>query len=113
MAATTTVDTDCGAATGFVQSSGVHTYLGIPFAQPPIGPLRWMPPQPHKGWGEQPLNATWFRPFCLQANQPANAMAEDCLFLNVGTPLDALKSSKKLPVMLWSTASPTFVLARH
>ena len=90
---------------------------GIPYAEAPVGPLRWMPPQPHKGWGEQPRNATWFREFCLQPNQPANApMAEDCLFLNVGTPLDALKSGgKKLPVMLWSTASPTLPssCARH
>ena len=57
-------------------------FLGIPYAAAPLGPLRWQPPVPHKGWEDQALNATAFGNICMQANQPATAtMGEDCLFL--------------------------------
>jgi citrate-Mg2+:H+ or citrate-Ca2+:H+ symporter, CitMHS family len=76
-------------------------FLGIPFAQAPVGELRWRPPQPvnlRKGvW-----DATRFGSDCIQKQQPgtrAPGISEDCLTLNIWTP--ARLSSERLPVMVW------------
>ena len=77
-----------GPVRGFVQD-GVYEFLGIPYAAPPVGALRWMPPQPVAHWRE-PLNATKFANTCAQVTElgvfagPPN-INEDCLYLNVFT----------------------------
>lgn len=83
---------------------GVLAFKGIPFAAPPIGLLRWRPPQPVATWsGARP--AVRYGPDCLQSPFPGDAAplgeasAEDCLYLNVWRPAEAVKT--KLPVMVW------------
>jgi para-nitrobenzyl esterase len=87
-----------------------HAWLGIPFAKPPVGPLRWRAPQPPEPWtGVRQAKA--FGPACVQA---ANAMSgassnegvvgdEDCLTLSVWAPRFGPQDvpNKKLPVMVW------------
>ena len=82
----------------------VRAFLGIPFAAPPVGALRWKAPEPAAHWkGEH--DATKYGAHCLQTPfedmsfQDAGA-SEDCLYLNVFTPANA-KGSSKLPVMFW------------
>lgn len=82
----------------------VHTFLGIPFAQPPVGQLRWKPPQPMKPWtGVRP--ATAFGPRAMQGRIFDDMVfrdagpSEDCLYLNVWTP--DIDSRARLPVMVW------------
>ena len=86
------------------QTNGVNTFKGVPYAQPPVGALRWAPPQPIKWSGERA--ATSFALPCLQPvradGKPNGAgvagdSKEDCLYLNVWAPATA----KNAPVMLW------------
>jgi para-nitrobenzyl esterase len=82
----------------------VRAFLGIPFAAPPVGALRWKAPQPAAHWKAE-RDATKYGAHCVQTPfedmsfQDAVA-SEDCLYLNVFTPADA-KGSSKLPVMFW------------
>ena len=84
-------------------SGGAAVFKGIPFAQPPVGPLRWKEPQPVKAWtGVRP--AADFGHTCAQAEAGWNKLAvsrmsEDCLYLNVWTPEWPAKGKK--PVMVW------------
>lgn len=86
-----------------LSANGVTEFLGIPYAAPPVGDLRWRPPTPHAPWNSV-LKATAYGPICAQSNEfgvfagPANNN-EDCLYLNVFTP--TLKSSARLPVIVW------------
>lgn len=86
-----------------LDNNGVHEYLGIPYAQPPVGALRWQPPQPYPQWTDT-RNATHFGPACAQITTlgpfagPANSN-EDCLYLNVFTPKKV--GSEKLSVLVW------------
>jgi para-nitrobenzyl esterase len=86
------------------QASGVRIFRGIPFAQPPVGDLRWKPPQPVKSW-DGVRQATKFGPRCMQApvfgdmNFRSDGMSEDCLYLNVWTP--AKSDKERLPVMVY------------
>ena len=86
------------------QPSGVRIFKGIPFAQPPVGELRWQPPQGAKNWAGV-REARQFGPRCMQhpifgdMNFRSNGMSEDCLYLNVWTP--AKKGSERLPVLLY------------
>ena len=75
-------------------------FLGIPFAAPPVGPLRWRPPQPPAPW-QSVLQATAFARSCAQLGsvQGPPSDNEDCLYLNVWTPDPAPR--KPLPVMVW------------
>ena len=67
---------------------GVSTWLGIRYAQPPIGSLRLQPP--HKVDNRGTINATSFGAQCFQLSGPANAnMSEDCLYLNIFRPSEA------------------------
>ncbi|KAL6085522.1 hypothetical protein STEG23_031015 [Scotinomys teguina] len=92
----------------------VAVFLGIPFAKPPLGCLRFTPPQPAEPWSFV-KNATSYPPMCSQdavSGKMANDIltnrkesiplqfSEDCLYLNVYTPADLTKHSK-LPVMVW------------
>lgn len=80
----------------------VQVFKGIPYASPPVGPLRWRSPQPLKPWTGI-REALAFGPDCPQ-QQPANGtrapgMSEDCLYLNIWAP--ARQSKGRLPVMVW------------
>lgn len=78
---------------------GLQAYLGIPYAAPTEGALRWRPPQPVAAW-KHIRRCTEFGPACPQPNQdPAGKYNEDCLSLNVWTP--ARKTPERLPVMVW------------
>lgn len=121
----TTVKVKSGELEG-VYRDGIHVFKGIPYAAPPVGELRWMPPQPIKPWeGVRPA-----REYGAMAPQPemvpppgmeaqeGEIQDEDCLFLNVFTPgIDA----GKRPVMVWihggafnlgSGASPMYEASR-
>ena len=88
---------DSGPVQG-LQANGVRRYLGIPYAAPPVGELRWRPPQPAAPWTE-PRQAMAFGPACPQGGPLENAGNEDCLFLNVWTPVR--EKGEPLPVMVW------------
>lgn len=81
---------------------GVRSFKGIPFAAPPVGDLRWKPPQPVKPWYDTRA-CTAFSPRCPQPKSfitiSAEPMDEDCLYLNVWT--EAKNADAKLPVMVW------------
>jgi para-nitrobenzyl esterase len=85
-------------------SSGVRSFQGIPFAEPPVGDLRWKPPQPVKN-RQGSRKADKFGPRCMQRavfgdmNFRSNGVSEDCLYLNVWTP--AKSGREKLPVLVY------------
>lgn len=80
--------------------SGVRAYLGIPYAAPPVGELRWQPPQPPARWSGT-RDGSAFGDRCAQPLSPLSPESanEDCLFLNVHVP-DGI-GREKLPVMVW------------
>ena len=98
------VDTKSGKVRGVSRPSGGAEFLGIPYAQPPLGNLRWHEPVPVQPWKEardastfgapcaQPLLGDWNR-------RNAESGKEDCLFLNVMT--SAWPAKERLPVMVW------------
>jgi len=89
-------------STGRVQgkvAGATDEFLGIPYAAPPAGALRWAPPQPAAPWsGTRP--ATSFAPHCPQSASPFGlaSTSEDCLFLNVFRPANGPGNR---PVMVW------------
>ncbi len=85
-AAAAVVQTNQGKLRG-LEAHGIEKFLGIPYAAPPIGALRWMPPQPHAKWSGV-LNATEFGNHCAQTARVVGtpSSSEDCLFLNVFAP---------------------------
>jgi len=93
-----------GMLEGFTLKSGISSYRGIPFAQPPVGNLRWREPQAPTKW-RGVRKATEFSPSPMQKNVfgdmmfRAPKMSEDCLYLNVWTP--AKKAGEKLPVLVY------------
>ena len=99
-----TAQTICGVLRGIdVLSAGqpLHIYKGIPYAAPPVGPLRWRAPQPVAPWSGV-RDALQFGPDCPQtpnARLRAPSQSEDCLYLNVWAPAGAATGS--LPVMVW------------
>jgi para-nitrobenzyl esterase len=81
----------------------IRVFKGIPYAAPPVGPLRWRPPQPVASW-RGVRKAVSHSPACPQLevyppDAPQEPTSEDCLTLNVWAP--ATKSAGKLPVMVW------------
>lgn len=104
-----TMSTDAGSLSGQTDSHGVTAYLGIPYAAPPVGQLRWSPPHPVTPW-KGVRQADKFGDSCVQIKQgmrlpwteafmTQNNISEDCLFLNVWTP--AAGTAEKLAVMFW------------
>jgi para-nitrobenzyl esterase len=100
------VKTEQGKVVGKTINGGkVRAFMGLPYAAPPVGDLRWKAPEPPAKWkGDR--DATKYGAHCAQGRvfedmvfQDA-APSENCLFLNVYTPADA-KDSSKLPVMFW------------
>ena len=97
-----------GEVSGIVDH-GARAWLGIPFAAPPVGDLRWKPPVPAVPWSGA-LKADHFAPACQQVAAPqglgpwsheyatANPVSEDCLYLNVWAPP---KTVTKRPVLVW------------
>jgi para-nitrobenzyl esterase len=101
------VRVDSGELQG-VADDGVVSYKGIPFAAPPVGELRWRPPQPAARWTGV-RQAAEFGADCMQgrlgpppgpAASAERAPSEDCLFVNVWSPASAAPGAK-LPVMFW------------
>jgi para-nitrobenzyl esterase len=82
------------------KAGGADDYLGIPYAAPPVGRLRWRPPQPPARWSGVRA-ATQFAPHCPQSAGVFGraSTSEDCLYLNVFTP--AGRRARGLPVMVW------------
>ncbi len=94
-----TVRTRAGKLEGF-EKDGLAVFLGIPFARPPVGDLRWRAPEPVAPWqGTRPANQ--FSLAAPQDKSPIMAVGEtgeDCLYLNVWTPGS---DKKKRPVLFW------------
>lgn len=98
---------DGGLVAGKVLPSGVHAYLGVPFAAPPVRELRWRPPQPVEPWTGV-YHADRKPPMCVQRMRPHDinhyfgeeAPSEDCLYLNLWVPPDA-RSGQNLPVLVF------------
>jgi para-nitrobenzyl esterase len=98
------VHTQAGLVQG-TRDHGIAVYLGVPFAAPPIGDLRWRAPQPVAAWPGV-RQADKFAPACMQVpivmpalGLDAVTVNEDCLYLNVWTPSKSPKD--KLAVMVW------------
>ncbi|POI19262.1 hypothetical protein CIB84_016994, partial [Bambusicola thoracicus] len=92
----------------------VNVFLGLPFAKAPVGPRRFSEPQPPEPW-KGVRDATSYPPMCLQdkalgqfasdfiTNRKEKVllqMSEDCLYLNIYTPVSTEKQ-EKLPVFVW------------
>jgi para-nitrobenzyl esterase len=95
------VKIDSGLISGKLLSGNVKAYLGIPYAAPPVGNLRWREPQPVKAWTGVRA-ADQYGAACPQrgpARGDMPAYNEDCLFLNVWAP--ASPSAKTLPVVVY------------
>src|SRR4051794_33576269 len=105
------VQVESGRLRGIPSADGTLTvFKGIPFAAPPVGQLRWRPPQPPLEWdGLRPADT--FGPICPQLGPPPGSFyqqefylheepqSEDCLYLNVWTA--AHEESERRPVMVW------------
>jgi para-nitrobenzyl esterase len=90
------VMTDSGLVQGAAEGE-LTVYRGIPFAAPPVGALRWRPPEPVEKW-EDVRETTAFAPDPYQGDGTEN-VSEDCLYLNVWTP--AKSASARVPVLVW------------
>jgi len=91
-----------GAVQGLASASGaINEFLGVPYAAPPVGALRWQPPQPAASWPGV-RDATQFGPHCPQVAGPFGeaSTSENCLFLNVFTPSHP-QAGAGYPVMVW------------
>ena len=104
-----------GDVIGFADIHNTHAWLGIPYAAPPVGELRWRAPQPAAGWQGQ-KQALSFGGICSQLWLPDVSSvtdgelgdligSEDCLYLNIWSPAFAPdqvpEGDQRLPVMLW------------
>ncbi len=99
------VRTASGAVRGKTSADGkVRIFEGIPYAAPPVGSLRWRPPQPVRPW-KGVRDATKLGARCMQGNIFGDmnfrddGPSEDCLYLNVWTPANSAHAN--LPVMVW------------
>ncbi|KAK4209066.1 acetylcholinesterase [Rhypophila decipiens] len=113
------IKTTSGTYTGLVNSSlpNVIQWLGIQFGRPPVGNLRFMPPQRAVDPGSGTLSAQSYKPICMQDNgnktgvfweivpefQNTDQQSEDCLYLNIWGPSKAIAAKKEelLPVIVW------------
>lgn len=103
----TRLDTALGTVEGYVDEAGAHVWLGLPYAAPPVGDLRWRAPRAPEAWSGV-RDATAFGSVCPQIGSPLSGAPEavhgqfwgdeDCLFLNVYAPAER---SAGLPVLVW------------
>jgi para-nitrobenzyl esterase len=88
-----------------VQQGAACAYLGVPYATPPVGNLRWKPPQPRAPWAPSVLDAVSPPPACAQVTLPPGAPVgalagnEDCLMLNIWAPAQPRRA--RMPVIVW------------
>jgi hypothetical protein len=94
------VRTEAGLLSGVPgRDPSITVYKGVPYAAPPIGDLRWRPPQPPIPW-QGVRRADQFGSACPQTRlAPDAAMSEDCLSLNIWS--GAASASEKRPVLVW------------
>lgn len=100
----TTVETMNGRVSGF-SKDGIFRFNGVPYAKPPVGPLRWRMPEPPESWAGV-RDCSRFGPIAPQIQGAAEGLlggtagqkSEDCLYLNVWTPAC---DGQKRPVMVW------------
>jgi para-nitrobenzyl esterase len=106
------VNTQYGSVSGYAPDANTWQWLGIPYAQPPIGDLRWKPPRvpvEWKGvrdaiaWGDQAAQYPAYEPF------GEGGMSEDCLYLNVTVP----RKSSNFPVMVYFHGGAFMVLTNN
>src|ERR1700761_6510921 len=96
-------ETTAGAVAG-TTADGVTVWCGVPYAAPPVGPLRWRPPQPAVAWTDV-RDGSQFGDDPMQPGEPASrgsrapGMSEDCLTLNVWAPADPPAGGA--PVLVW------------
>ncbi|MFO7696528.1 MAG: carboxylesterase family protein, partial [Anaerolineae bacterium] len=104
MTTTTAARTAYGLLEGIADETGLRMFRGVPFAAPPVGDLRWKPPQPLQPWqvvckadqfGPRPMH---LRPFG-DMNFRSESVSEDCLYLNICTP--ASSAEERLPVLVY------------
>ena len=106
------VTTDGGRLSGYQASDGTWQFLGVPYARPPVGELRWKPPQPADAWTGLRDAVAWSD---QAAQNPAyqaineGGMSEDALYLNVTAP----KAAGKLPVMVWFHGGAFTILSNN
>src|SRR5262245_1099286 len=92
------IGTNNGTVRGLEQN-GTRAWLGIPYAAPPVGVMRFRPPARPQRWSE-PRDTVAVGPQCPQTfGLAAGGGSEDCLYLNVWSPPDAVAGT--LPVMVW------------
>lgn len=93
-----------GILEGVSDSGNIRVFKGVPFAQPPVGALRWKEPQPVKSWkgvrkavkfGPRPMQKGSIRDMIFRSER----YSEDCLYLNIWTP--AMNGDEKLPVLVY------------
>lgn len=106
-------NTATGAVVGFADQHNTHAWLGIPFAAPPVGDLRWRAPQPAESWSGTrealshgaPCTQLWGPISGIDGEEGEIAGAEDCLYLNIRAlrfAPDAIpQKEERLPVMVW------------
>jgi para-nitrobenzyl esterase len=98
------IKTANGIVEGTTEKSGIRSFKGVPFAQPPVGELRWKEPQQLKNW-QGVRKADKFGPRAMQRpifgdmGFRSDGMSEDCLYLNIWTPAKA--ANEKLPVLVY------------
>ena len=102
--ANTIVRIDDGLVRGTTAGT-VDEFLGLPYAAPPTGNLRWRPPAAPASWGGV-RDATQFGPSCPQPTVnnpylPPGPISENCLYLNVYTPASRSSSGSGRPVLVW------------
>ena len=103
-AAPWTVHVDTGDVRATPGADGSVAFLGIPYAAPPVGALRWAPPSPAAAWSS-PRDASAFGPSCAQVVDPEEStstgpQSEDCLSLNVWAPSTGTAATRR-PVMVF------------
>eukprot|EP00435_Cladocopium_sp_Y103_P008319 s502_g2.t1 len=81
-----------------ISEGEVHVFRGIPYAQAPLGELRWRPPVPFEPW-QGVRDASHYGNRCMSAGDKESR--EDCLFLNVYTPRETSETTLQLPCLVW------------